>query len=191
MTPTPPAPRARWRVRWLKRLAWLVLLLGLVALTVQGANRPPDPFLVSEHSSRRPLEGFEEVALRVTDGGGTVAEWCALLADDAESRSRGLMGQSDLRGYDGMVFRFPSEVEATFFMRDTQISLSIAFFDDRGAFVSQADMEPCPPRAATCPSYGAAAPYLHAVEVVQGGLAALGIGPGVVLSFPGGCAASA
>jgi uncharacterized membrane protein (UPF0127 family) len=94
------------------------------------------------------------------------------------------MDQTDLRGYDAMVFRFPSPTEGRFFMRNTLIPLSIAFFDAGGRFVSSTDMEPCPDEVEVCPRYGPSGPYVHAVEVAQGDLPRLGIGPGSVLSFP-------
>ena len=133
---------------------------------------------------RRPLPGFGQTAFRVTDARGGVVDGVALLADDQSSRQRGLMEQSDLRGYDAMVFRFPSPTTGTFFMRNTRIPLSIAFFDLQGRFVSAADMAPCPDQVEECPSYSAARPYVHAVEVAQGDLSRFGIGPGSVLSFP-------
>jgi uncharacterized membrane protein (UPF0127 family) len=62
------------------------------------------------------------------------------------------------------------------------LPLSIAFFDQGGAFVSSADMAPC--TAATgseCPLYGATGPYSEALEVVQGDLGRLGAVAGGVL----------
>ncbi len=252
------------RQTWVRRLVWVVLLVGIVAFLVRGANNPPDPFLVPEGSateaaagppadgaeeptassttastapgsaaegsttannpppappstptpptapprgptstapvagptpsplpsttpptapSRRPLSGFDEVAFRISgSSGGT--DGVALLADDGPSRSQGLMNQTDLRGYDAMVFRFPSPSEGGFFMRNTLIPLSIAFFDVSGRFVSSADMEPCPDEVDDCPTFQAERPYVHAIEVAQGDLPRLGIGPGSVLSFP-------
>lgn len=134
-------------------------------------------------STRRPLAGFGEVAFRITGAGGTF-DGVALLADDQRSHRQGLMEQRDLRGYDGMVFRFDRANEGTFSMRNTRIPLSIAFFDINGRFVSATDMVPCPDEVEECPRYPADGPYVHAIEVPAGGLARLGIGPGAVLSFP-------
>lgn len=203
MSAGPRSPGRAWpgdraaRLRWLKAAAWTVLVLGVVAFLVQGANRPPDPSFApagkagapgGEASGRRPLEGFGEVAFRIASPGGAAADWCALLAADRQSVTTGLMDQRDLRGYEAMVFRYPRPVTGTFYMRDTLIPLSIAFFDAGGRFVSAADMEPCPDEIAECPQYPAEAPYTHAIEVAQGSLASLGIGPASVLSFPaGGC----
>jgi uncharacterized membrane protein (UPF0127 family) len=163
---------------------------------VWGANRPDDPALappstttgdtspVEEASGRSPIDGFAEIAFRIEPEGAEASTWCALLADRPDLRQRGLMDQDDLRGYDAMVFRNDEPVTATFTMRDTRIPLSVAFFDEDGAYVSARDMDPCPPGAGDCPSYAAEGPYVHALEVEQGALPSLGIGPGAHLSFP-------
>jgi uncharacterized membrane protein (UPF0127 family) len=97
------------------------------------------------------------------------------------------MGRGDLGGFDAMVFRFDADTTGSFYMRNTPLPLSIAWFDRNGVFVSSADMEPCPDRAG-CPDYTAAAPYRLAVEVPKGGLGALGIDAGSSLMVGGGCA---
>lgn len=263
--PSDEAPDAR-RLTWLRRSVWVVLLAGVVAFLVEGADNPPDPFLVPEDTgaeaasgpgspdgpeepsgagvvdtaptttiagppsgldatpttgsssrpatattpavgapaptpapttpapappppaptvpSRRPLAGFDEVAFRITAPGGRVTDGVAMLADDGASRSQGLMEQTDLRGYDAMIFRFPGPSNGGFYMRNTRIPLSIAFFDVGGRFVSSADMEPCPDEIEDCPTTFADGPYVHAIEVAKGDLPGLGIGPGSTLSFP-------
>jgi uncharacterized membrane protein (UPF0127 family) len=183
---------ARWR--W--RIGTLLVLAAAVFLVVRGADRPADPELSppsttarqdgagEDSSGRTPIEGFDEIAFRISPEGADASTWCALLADRAEERSQGLMGQDDLAGYDAMVFRFDEPSTAEFTMQATRIPLSIAFFDADGAFVSSRDMDPCPPGTADCPTYAAEGPYLHALEVEQGALPSLGIGPGARLSFP-------
>ncbi|HEX9259779.1 MAG TPA: DUF192 domain-containing protein [Acidimicrobiales bacterium] len=126
-------------------------------------------------------EGFEAVVLRVVAADGTVSELCVLLAATDGQRAQGLMGVTSLGGYDGMLFDFGGTVSGRFWMRDTLIPLSIAFFDEGGALVSTTDMEPCPATTsdADCPRYGAARPFARALEVAQGDLERLGIEPGV------------
>jgi uncharacterized membrane protein (UPF0127 family) len=186
--------------RWRWRIGTLVIVAVAVFLVVRGADRPDDPELAppstgdtgsdtaddgSAGGDRSPIPGFDEVAFRIEVEGASASTWCALLADDVDERVQGLSEQDDLRGYDGMVFRFDEPSTSRFTMLDTRIPLSIAFFDEDGAFVSSEDMDPCPP-GTDCPGYAADGPYLHALEVEQGGLAALGIGDGAQLSFPGG-----
>lgn len=133
---------------------------------------------------RTPVAGFGEIAFQVA---GRSATRCALLASTPEQRRQGLMGRTDLAGYDGMLFVFPSEQDSGFWMKDTPMPLSIAFFDSDGGFVSSADMEPCMDRGNDCPVYRPAGPYRTALEVQQGGLSGLGIGPGASIAAGGGC----
>ncbi len=89
------------------------------------------------------------------------------------------MGVTDMGGADGMVFLFGEPSTSAFWMRDTPMPLSIAFFDAAGAFVSAADMAPClDGTREDCPRYQAGGPYASAIEVPQGGLDELLIGPG-------------
>lgn len=185
------ARRAEDHRSWARRAVWLVLLLGMVGFLVRGADRPADPVLAdaAAGSDRQPLLGFDETAFRVRTPEGEVLDWCALLAASEEARRQGLMGQEDLRGYDGMVFRFESPGRPAFYMYRTSIPLTVAFFDESGAFVNAADMEPCPAEdGSDCPTYPAAAPVVLALEVPKGGLGALGIGEGSTLQLvEGGC----
>ena len=133
---------------------------------------------------RRPLAGFGEVTFRVERPGGGEVVGCALLAETAEARSRGLMDQEDLRGYDAMVFRFDGPSTGGFYMYDTRLPLSIAYVDEDGGIVSSTDMDPCPEEeASACPTYEADGPYLHAVEVRQGDVPSIGIEPGATVTF--------
>jgi uncharacterized membrane protein (UPF0127 family) len=123
----------------------------------------------------------------VTTPAGKVLDWCALLAATEAAREQGLMQQEDLRGYDGMLFRFDQPSTAAFYMYRTVLPLSIAWFDDRGAFVSAATMDPCGSTApGDCPVYPAARPYRLALETTQGGLGHLGAAPGSTISLTAG-----
>ena len=91
-------------------------------------------------------------------------------ADSPAERERGLMGRTSLGASDGMVFVFgdvsEDPVTDRFWMKDTQIPLSIAFWDADGSILAIHDMDPC--AADPCPTYGAQAPYVGALEVNQG-----------------------
>jgi uncharacterized membrane protein (UPF0127 family) len=118
--------------------------------------------------------GFETVAGRVTAADGSTCDVCLWAASTPAEEARGLMGVTDLGGADGMVFRFASPVTTQFWMRDTVMPLSIAFYASDGSFVSATDMEPCLTGPAdACARYAAAAPYVNAIEVPEGGLEAL------------------
>jgi uncharacterized membrane protein (UPF0127 family) len=177
----PPDPR----VRILQWVIAALLVVGFGACIAEGANNPDDPELVESR-----IAGFGEIGIRIVPAGGTPltpTEECALLAATEEQRARGLMEVTDLEGYPGMVFRYTADSTGAYYMRNTPMPLSIAWFAADGSFVSSADMAPCDDRT-DCPTYGAAAPYRYALEVPQGQLAALGIGPGSKLELTGACA---
>lgn len=122
-----------------------------------------------EVSGRTPLNGFGEVAVTVTTENGRICQLCLLSATTAEQRERGLMEvtDEDLGGYDGMLFEYPNEVDGSFWMRNTPMPLSIAFFDEDGRLVSTRDMEPCED-SGDCPGYPSDKPFAYALEVPQG-----------------------
>ncbi len=161
------------RLRWLWWVAAGLLAAGVGAFLIRGADRPADPTV---ESGRTPLSGFGEVSVQVTSADGSVLDQCLLLAANAEQRARGLMTVTDptLGGYDGMLFRFESDTQSAFWMRNTPMPLSIAYIDSAGSIVSTAEMEPCAD-VATCPGYPPAGPYRYVVEVPQGRLPAVGI----------------
>ena len=173
-------PGRAWR--WLGWAVAVLAALTAVSFVTVGANGPADPTLGG-------IPGFSEVGFRITpgpDGAATSAQFCALLADTDVQRAKGMMGRRDLAGFDAMVFRFDEDTTGPFFMRNVPVPLSIAWFDAEGRFVSAADMAPCPDQEG-CPLYEPAGPYRIAIEVLQGGLAGLGAGPGSVIAVGGAC----
>src|SRR5262245_8556586 len=98
------------------------------------------------------------------------------VADTSAERQTGLMGRETLSPFDGMAFIWSDPVESLFWMKDTLIPLSIAFWDQDGRIVSIIDMPPC--RADPCPTYGPGAAYVGAVEVARGELERRGVGVG-------------
>jgi uncharacterized protein len=88
------------------------------------------------------------------------------VADDEDERARGLMGRTELEEDAGMVFVFPGDSRGPFWMKDTLIPLSIAFYAADGRIVRILDMEPC--REDPCPLYDPEAAYRGALEVNQG-----------------------
>jgi uncharacterized membrane protein (UPF0127 family) len=176
---TPPFARidtatGRVVLRW---LIGVVLVFGLLGCVVKGANNPADPSLAPPGSPNRTrLAGFGETSITVRTA-TSVFSWCLLLAETEAQHNRGLMQVTDtkLGGYDGMLFRFPADSTAEFYMRNTPMPLSIAFVDGTGKVVTTADMTPCED-VDGCQLYPAAAPYRVAIEVPQGELARLHIG---------------
>jgi uncharacterized membrane protein (UPF0127 family) len=171
------SPKGLIILRW---LIGTVLVVGLIGFVVKGANNPPDPYIASSSNAglRVSLPNFGETRITVRTA-DQVLSWCLLLAATAAQRARGLMTVTDptLGGYDGMLFRYDSDTDETFWMRNTPMPLSIAFVNGAGGLVSATDMEPCED-SPDCQQYPAEAPYRIAIEVPLGRISALGIAPG-------------
>jgi uncharacterized membrane protein (UPF0127 family) len=98
------------------------------------------------------------------------------IAETEAARQRGLMDRTSLAPDTGMAFLFDSPVQTSFYMKDTLIPLSIAFWDQTRRIVTILDMAPC--RANPCPDYYAQRPYVGAVEANQGFFSEHGIAIG-------------
>jgi uncharacterized membrane protein (UPF0127 family) len=116
-------------------------------------------------------KGFASALLRVLPGD---LESCVWVADTQPRRERGLMHVRDLADRAGMLFVFDADSTGRFWMRNTPMPLSIAFFRDDGRLVSVAVMAPCGDHE-QCPRYAAAGPYRYALEVPRGDLDGLGV----------------
>jgi uncharacterized protein len=101
----------------------------------------------------------------------------AEVAADNASRSQGLMFRDKLGANAGMLFVFERPSAQCFWMRNTQIPLSIAFIDDDGKVVNIADMKPFDES-----SHCSAKPVRFALEMDQGWFAKRGIKAGSALS---------
>lgn len=169
-------------------LRWIIvglLAVGFGACIAEGANNPSDPRTIEAT-----IRGYGEVGIRIMPADNpSPTERCALLAATDRQRQGGLMQITDLEGYVGMVFRYPNDSTGGFFMRNTPMPLSIAFFAADGSFVSAADMVPCEDRP-DCPVTSAGGSYRYALEVPQGQLGPLGIGPGSTLVLSPRCPAA-
>ena len=76
------------------------------------------------------------------------------------------MGRIHLPSDQGMAFVFDGPTTSQFWMKDTLIPLSIAFWDAGNRVVAILDMPPC--RADPCPTYGPQRSYVGAVEAKLG-----------------------
>ena len=103
-------------------------------------------------------------AIIETDAGAVMVQ--IEVADSPELQQRGLMGRDSLEDDAGMVFLFFADTTSGFWMKDTLIPLSIAFFDRSGVILKILDMEPC--ETNMCSSYNPGVSYRGALEVNQG-----------------------
>lgn len=88
------------------------------------------------------------------------------IAETYEAKIRGLMDRRSLPPEAGMVFLAADRTDSGFWMKDTLIPLSIAFWDEDGRILTMLDMDPCP--ELPCPSYPPGVEWTHALEVNQG-----------------------
>jgi uncharacterized membrane protein (UPF0127 family) len=88
------------------------------------------------------------------------------IADDDAERAQGLMGVKELAPDQGMAFVWDDPYSGSFYMKDTLIPLSIAFWDTDGRVIEILDKQPC--EAEPCPTYGPDEPFVGAVEANLG-----------------------
>jgi uncharacterized membrane protein (UPF0127 family) len=163
---------------------WWVTFVGVVAVAAAAGcsdeQTAPDAVAPAPTAvAGLQPEGFTTIQARITDANGEVCEVCLWLADESAERSRGLMGVAELGDPVGMVFVADEPTTGSFYMFQTPTPLSIAWFGSDGRHVGSADMEPClSARSSECPLYAPDEPYLLSIEVFDGGLEPLGLGPG-------------
>ncbi|HEX5470009.1 MAG TPA: DUF192 domain-containing protein [Gaiellaceae bacterium] len=98
------------------------------------------------------------------------------VADTEAERERGLMGRSSLAADSGMLFVFGEEHRGAFWMKDTLIPLSIAFYGEDGRILRILDMVPC--KEEPCPLYDPEVAYEGALEVNAGAFERWGVSEG-------------
>ena len=169
---------------------WLLALaLVLAGCTPQQPDAAsPAPSGVASPAAPtglQPSEPFDVTAVRLLppDGGEAVTVE-VFDAYQPALRQRGLMERTQLPPGTGMVFRYPGDAAGGFWMKNTLIPLSIAYFDADGVVHTVLDMEPC--ESDPCPSYPPDAPYRGALEVNQGFFTEIGLEPGWRVELPSG-----
>ena len=88
------------------------------------------------------------------------------IADNNARREQGLMFRRRLAARAGMAFVWRTDVTDAFWMKNTLIPLSIAFYNAKGRIVRIMDMAPC--TADPCPVYDPETSYRGALEVNRG-----------------------
>jgi uncharacterized membrane protein (UPF0127 family) len=109
---------------------------------------------------------------RISTDDGTVTLHVRV-ADTGRAMAAGLQGVTNLASDAGMAFLFDRPSHASFWMKDTPLPLSIAFWGPGGRIVALLDMSPC--RADPCPTYRPRAEYLGALEAHRGFFADHGV----------------
>ena len=119
----------------------------------------------------------------VIDAGERAVEVAVEVADSREERARGLMERDELAEDAGMIFLYDDETSGGFWMKNTRIPLSIAFYGEGGEILRLLDMEPC--RSDPCPFYDPGVSYRGALEVNRGAFERWGVEEGDVLRVQG------
>jgi uncharacterized protein len=127
------------------------------------------------------LSNIETTDLRIGDL--QVSAW---VADDAESRTQGLMLVTEdqmaptAEGVErGMLFVFETDIFSGFWMKDTIIGLDIAFIASDGTIVGAFTMTPLDLQSTAPP-----APYRYALELRAGVLSQSGVSAGDRVDIP-------
>ncbi len=106
---------------------------------------------------------FEEETIFIINSSKEEIEMSVLIAEDNEQKEKGLMGRETLCDNCGMLFVFEEEVEGGFWMKDTYVSLSIAFISESGTIMDIQHMVP-----ETTEVHRPEEPYRFALEVNRG-----------------------
>ncbi len=106
------------------------------------------------------------------------------VVDDLPSRSQGLMYRQSLAKNQGMLFVFDKPQMQSFWMKNTYIPLSIAFFSENKELINILDMSPGVGLSDDkLPRYKSLSPAKFALEVNQGWFSKKNIRPGHRFEF--------
>lgn len=160
----------------------VALLLAACGGTGGAPEQPPDEAVAEgsedaesardEQTALPPMPPFDTAEIRLVPPDGEGITMPVYVADEPAEQRQGLMGVTDLPRDAGMVFLFPEDRDGGFWMKNTLLPLSIAYFRADGTVVAVLAMEPC--EADPCPSYPPGGHYRHVLEVHQGRFGALG-----------------
>jgi uncharacterized membrane protein (UPF0127 family) len=157
-----------------KRIALIVLAAGVLFVacdndgdSAQSAETSETPFVLgSPHQEGAPEFKVGTVLIDGAEEGPVLLD--AEVADTEETRAYGLTAREFVPDDYGMVFILFEEQDCCFWMKDTIVPISIAFFDTDGHIVDIVDMQPCKAPGDNCKLYSSRRPYVGALEVKQG-----------------------
>jgi uncharacterized membrane protein (UPF0127 family) len=167
----------------------VVLLVALALLALAGCGGG-DADEEGEREATTPTATgpvFEEGRVKIdTEGRQVLVD--VEIAETPVQQQLGLMHRESLASEAGMVFLFPRETRGGFWMKNTLIPLSIAFFDRDGRILRILDMDPCTDDP--CPVYDPHISYRGALEVNHGAFAEWGVREGDRITVERSTAAS-
>ena len=155
-------------------------LMLLSAFNLSGCNAQPGEATTNNQQSALPLSeaGLKQVPLSVQTSDASHA-FIVEVAETSAQQARGLMFRTKLVADKGMIFPFPEDRLASFWMKNTVISLDIIFIRRDGTIESIA--------ANTTP-YSldpvlSNEPIATVFEIAAGRAAELGIEPGDIVTW--------
>lgn len=119
---------------------------------------------------------FERGVVRITQA-GREAVLSVEIANNPEARAQGLMGRERLGENAGMLFVYKGDARRFFWMKNTQIPLSLAFIDKSGEVLEIIHLQPHKP-GTRVPSYRSRNKVRRVLEVNQGWFLRNGFGLG-------------
>lgn len=144
----------------MRRPTLLVAVAAAFSVGAACGDAGPSPF--GEPGSGSATPGAR-LSIATTVGNVTVE---VEVADSPSERRVGLMNRGSLPEDAGMVFLFEEPSDGGFWMKNTLIPLSIAFWNGEGRIVEILEMEPC--EADPCPVYDPGVEFVGALEVNEG-----------------------
>lgn len=147
-----------------------------------AAPEPSDSAEAATEADLPPREPFGTATIQLVAPGGRRVDMPVYVADHPAAHRQGLMGVTDLPREAGMVFLYPETRQGGFWMKDTLLPLSIAFFAAGGDILAVLDMDPC--EADPCPVYDPGVTYRHALEVHQGRFEEVGLDESWAVQLP-------
>jgi uncharacterized membrane protein (UPF0127 family) len=147
------------------RLSRRVLLAGLLCVAAACSNGGSP----RAQDSKLPIEPLD-----VITHDGKPHHFSVEIADNYETRERGLMFRKSLAPDAGMLFDFKYPQQVAFWMKNTLIPLDIIFIGPDGRILNIA-RQATPMSEENLPSAG---PVLGVLEIAGGRAGELGIGPG-------------
>lgn len=146
------------------RLRLLIACAAVLFACCQSEHRPEAPGPKEQTAPAR--TGLHKLMI------GETAVYVDI-ADNYDSRKRGLKYRREMSEDEGMIFIYPEPGIRSFWMKDTYIPLSLAYIDENGRIFQFVDMEP--KDITTHPSD---APAQYVLEVNQGWFGKHGIKTG-------------
>jgi uncharacterized membrane protein (UPF0127 family) len=150
------------------RLVCLLLVAAVAACSGGGPTAAPETETQAESAepALAPSEPFARSTLTLLGPDEQRIDVPVYVADTPDTRAFGLMERETLPAEAGMVFLFDEDHQGGFYMKNTLIPLSIAFFGADGDILAVLDMDPC--TAEPCEIYDPGVAYRGALEVNQG-----------------------